>query len=108
MSISDSVEFVEVEVTTNIVSQKPLVKFNNIEDMFSPNQPIYVKTETGIDWKQTGEVVLGDTLVKIDPVSKNVSYITVDSIENFDADDVHEIRTTPYLWFVVGNYLVVS
>ena len=108
MSISDNVEFVEVEVTTNIISQKPLIKFNNIDDMFSPNQPIYVKTENGIDWKQTGEVSLGDELVKIDAESGNVTYTTVNSIEHLDAADVHEIRTTPLLWFVVGNYLVVS
>ena len=108
MTISDNVEFVEVEVTTNNVDQKPLIKFNDIEDMFSPNQPIYIKTKNGIEWKHTGEISIGDMLVKIDTDSGNVSYIPVDKIENFDAGNVHEIRTTPHLWFIVGNYLVVS
>jgi|694.fasta_scaffold02860_10 hypothetical protein len=108
MTISDTVEFIEVEVTTNNIDQKPLIKFNDIEDMFSPNQPIYIKTKDGIEWKNTGEISIGDMLVRIDTDSGNVSYMPVEKIENLDAGNVHEIRTTPHLWFIVGNYLVVS
>ena len=77
MTISDTVEFIEVEVTTNNIDQKPLIKFNDIEDMFSPNQPIYVKTKDGIEWKHTGEISIGDMLVRIDTDSGNVSYMPV-------------------------------
>ena len=108
MSIANDIEFVEVEVTTNNVSQEKLIKFNNALDKFSLHQPIYIKTESGIDWKPTGEVVLGDVLVNINSESGHVSYTSVENIEVLDTDDVYEIRTTPLLWFVVGNYLVVS
>jgi hypothetical protein len=108
MTISDKVDFVEVEVTMNNVDQKPLISFNNSKDMFSPNQPIFVKTNETINWKNTGEVVVGDILVNIDSQSGNISYTPVTNIEIFDKANVHEIRTTPLLWFIVGNYIVVS
>ena len=108
MSISNKIEFVEVEVTTNNISQEKLIKFNNTLDKFSLHQPIYVKTENGIDWKPTGEVMLGDVLVNVNSESGNISYTIVENIEIFDAENVYEIRTTPLLWFIVGNYLVVS
>jgi hypothetical protein len=108
MTISDRVDFVEVEVTMNNVDQKPLISFNNSKDMFSPNQPIFIKTNETINWKNTGEVVVGDILVNIDSQSGNISYTPVTNIEIFDKANVHEIRTTPLLWFIVGNYIVVS
>jgi hypothetical protein len=108
MTISDKVDFVEVEVTMNNVDQKPLISFNNSKDMFSLNQPIFVKTNETINWKNTGEVVVGDILVNIDSQSGNISYTPVTNIEIFDKANVHEIRTTPLLWFIVGNYIVVS
>jgi hypothetical protein len=106
--ISENVSFVEVEVTTNSVSQKELLSFNGSSNKFSYYQPIFVKSESVIVYKNTEDVVVGDLLVNIDVESGNVSYEEVKTIETFPESDVYEIRTQPHTWFIVGNYLVIS
>ena len=106
--ISDNVNFVEVEVTTNSVSQKERLSFNGSENKFSNYQPIFVKDDSGIVYKNTEDVKVGDFLVNIDTESGNVSYEEVKTIETYPEADVYEIRTEPNTWFIVGNYLVIS
>ena len=108
MTIANNINFIESEVTTSNISQKPLVQFNDSETMFSPNQPIFIKTGSTIQWKNTGEVVLGDMIININTESNEVTYVEVKTITNLPEADVYEIRTEPFLWFIVGNYLVVS
>ena len=106
--ISDKVDFVEVEVTTNSVSEKELMSFNGSSDKFSKYQPIFVKNGSEIVYKNTEDVNVGDLLVNIDVESGNVSYEEVKTIEIFPESDVYEIRTSPNTWFIVGKYLVIS
>ena len=106
--ISENVNFVKVEVTTNSVSQKELISFNGSSDKFSYYQPIFIKTGTEIASKNTEDVKIGDFLVNIDTNSGDVSYEQVITIETFSESDVYEIRTSPNIWFIVGNYLVIS
>ena len=108
MSISDSVKFVETEVVKSEVSQKQLIKFNNDESLFSLYQPVFIKNETGIVYKETKDIVVGDIIVNVDNNSGNVSYVPVEKIEILGDGDVYEIRTAPHRCFLVGNYLIVS
>ena len=106
--ISDTVSFVEVEVTTSTVSQKELLSFNGSSNKFSYYQPIFVKDGAVIVYKNTEDVKVGDLLVNVDTESGKVSYEEVKTIETFPESDVYEIRTSPNTWFIVGNYLVIS
>ena len=106
--ISEQVNFVEVQVTTNLVSQKERLSFNGSENKFSNYQPIFVKDDSGIVYKNTEDVKVGDFIVNIDTESGNVSYEEVKTIETYPESDVYEIRTEPNTWFIVGNYLVIS
>lgn len=107
MTISNNVNLVEVEVISTTLSQKELIKFNGSETLFSHYQPIFVKSGENIEWKNTGDVVVGDMLVNINPESGDVTYTTVDTIEILGEEDVYDIRTANSPWFIVGDNLIV-
>ena len=106
--ISDHVTFVESEIVKIEKSQKTLLKFNDLEATFSDGQPVFVKTENGITYKDTGEVKIGDVLVMISEMSE-VSYVEIVNItKTEDLHDVYDVRTTPNPWYIAGNFLTIA
>lgn len=108
MTINNNINFIQAEIVKSIPSKKALIKFNNSETMFSLYQPIFIKSNDRVEWKNTGDIEVGDILVNIDHESGNVYYTAVDTIEIFEEDYVYDIRTSNVPWFIVGNNLVVS
>jgi hypothetical protein len=106
--INENVSFVETEILTIASGKDSLVKFNKTENIFSLNHPIFVKNGEGIIFKNSGNIALGDYLVEIDPESGNVKYTMVESIELMNIGNIYDIRTTPFKWYIVGNYLTIA
>jgi hypothetical protein len=106
--INKTVSFVETEIMSISSNKENLVRFNKSENMFSLNHPIFIQNNEGITFKNSGEIVLGDHLVDIDPDSGNVKYKMVESIELLDSGNVYDIRTTLFKWYIVGNYLTIA
>ena len=107
-TISETVSFVETEIITIASGQESLVKFNNTESLFSLNHPMFIKNNEGIAIKNSGDIALGDYLVDIDTDSGNVRYTMVEFIQLMDTGNIYDIRTTPFKWYIVGNYLTIA
>jgi hypothetical protein len=105
--IDNTVLFTEVTVTTVIAGKKKIIRFNNREELFSDQQPVYIKDVDAVRYVNTSDVKIGSLLVLVKP-DGSVVYERVDIIDVMDEDTVYEIRTTPNPWFIVGEMLVAS
>jgi hypothetical protein len=106
--IGNKVDFTEIKVVDLALNKKPVIKFNNSEQLFSPAQPIFIKNEENIQYKDAGEVVVGDSLLNINILSGEIIFDEVKNIQILPETDVYDIRTSPHQWFIVGNNLVIS
>ena len=107
-TIKDNVTFVETEVLSNTIRENSLVKLNGSETMFAPTHPVFVKDNDNIVVKYSGDVIVGDYVVNVDPENGQITYTVVETIELLDSVNVYDIRTTPFKWYIVGNYLTIA
>jgi hypothetical protein len=107
-TIKDNVTFVKTEVLSTTLEESTLVKFNNSETMFAPTHPVFVKENNNIVIKNAGDIVVGDLIVNVYSENGQVAYIAVEDIEVFESANVYDIKTTPFKWYIVGNYLTIA
>ena len=105
--IDNTVLFTEVTVTTVLSGKKTIIRFNKREELFSDQQPVYIKDVDAVRYVNTSDVRVGDLLVLVKS-DGSVVYERVDNIDVMDEDIVYEIRTTPNPWFIVGEMLVAA
>jgi hypothetical protein len=75
---------------------------------YSVNQPIFIKSENGIQYKNAGEIEIGEIIISVD-TNGVTSEIPVVSVEIDDVEStVYDIRTTPEPWFIVNSTLVIA
>lgn len=116
--VPSKVNLVEVEVVKAEVNEKSeLIKFNDIEDMVSPKQPVFVKKSDAehapnsiiITYKKASEVEIGDILIQVQPEICQVNEIEIKTIEKIPGSyKVYDIRTQPWPWFMIKGFTVVS
>jgi hypothetical protein len=114
--IPATVNFVEVEVVKAEASEKSeLIKFNDLEDLVTGTQPVFVKTansESGeivATYKMASEVKVGDVLIRVEPEQCNVSEVEIKSVEIISGTfQVYDIRTSPWPWFIIKDILIIS
>ena len=107
--LTDKVEFEETIVTESSIGKENIVWFNNDPSVnYTLNQPIFIKTEGGIDSKYIAQLEIGDSLLSIQPCG-TVSSTKIESIHiSDDLQEVYTIRTSPNRYFIAGGNLVIS
>jgi phosphotransacetylase len=55
-----------------------------------------------------GDILVGDTIINIDPNTMEVSSTLVNSIKVADSVEVYDIRTAPYQWYIVEDNIAIS
>ena len=106
--LSGQVSMVEAEVVSVEAKQSVLIGFNGLGKDFSVTQPLLVKTEDGITYKNAGEIELGEVLLG-ETVDGVISETTVESIEKDETETtVYDIRTAPQPWFVTKTFIAIA
>ena len=116
--IPAKVNFVEVEVVKAEASDKSeMIKFNDLEDLVTGTQPVFVKTANAehapnaiiATYKMASEVQVGDILIQVSPEPCEISEIEVKSIEIISGPHkVYDIRTSPWPWFITKGFTIIS
>jgi len=103
------VELVETIVTEATRSHEKAIYFNDdMTVIYSINQPLFIKSESGLTSISAYDVTIGSVLVAVSP-DGTLDETKVESIS--DADEmlvVYTIRTGPQRWFIAGGHLVIS
>ena len=103
-----SVGLTNSKVTSVTLKTSTLIGFNEMSKNYSVTQPIFIKSEGGIEYRNAGEIKIGDVIINVDP-SGIISEISVSSIQVDEAEStVYDIRTTPEPWFIVNSALVIA
>ena len=107
-SMPDSIKFADTQVVSVDLKSSTLIGFNGMGKEYSITQPIFIKNSNGIEYRNAGDINIGDTLVSVDS-SGNVSYIIVESIDLDDKQSVvYDIRTLPEPWFIVNSLVAIA
>jgi hypothetical protein len=116
--IPAKVNFVEVEVVKAEASDKSeMIKFNDLEDLVTGTQPVFVKTANAehapnaiiATYKMASEIQVGDILIQVEPEQCKVFEIKVKSVEIISGNfQVYDIRTSPWPWFIIKDILIIS
>ena len=102
------IEFSNVKVVSITEKTSTLIGFNKIGKNYSINQPIFIKNSEGIEYRNAGDINIGDVIINVDS-SGSVSNIVVESIEVDDFDSkVYDIRTSPEPWFIVNSTIAIA
>jgi hypothetical protein len=107
-ALPEIIEFLNVKVISVTEKTGKLVGFNEIGKNYSITQPIFIKTENGIEYRNAGDINIGDVIISIG-LDGVVSDIVVESIEtdNFESI-VYDIRTSPQPWFIVNSTIAIA
>ena len=106
--LSGTVSFVESEVVSVEVKKSVLIGFNELGKDYSVTQPILVKTDDGITYKEAGVVEVGDVLLGV-TTDGSVTETLVESIERDEVEsDVYDIRTAPQPWFITKSFIAIA
>jgi hypothetical protein len=106
--LGGGISLVESEVVSVEVKTSTLIGFNNLEKGYSITQPILVKLEDGISYKNAGEVEAGDILLGA-TADGNITETVVESIQKDETEsDVYDIRTSPQPWFITKSFIAIA
>jgi len=85
---------------------KTVFYFNNDKkDLFSNEQPMFVKDGDSYVMKYAQNVKSGDIIVKVRYGKKHE--VLVESINKYtEQGEVYQVSCEPYDWFIAGGYLV--
>ena len=85
---------------------KTVFYFNNDKkDLFSNEQPMFVKDGDEYVMKYAQNVKPGDIIVKVRYGKKHE--VKVESINKYkEQGEVYQVSCEPYDWFIAGGYLV--
>jgi hypothetical protein len=108
IQIREKVVLAETTVVKHEIAQKSIVRFNESDTLFSENQLIFVKDGDVVKHKEAGQVQVGDILVTLRIESCEITFETVETIEELPAKNVYDIRCEPSQWFIAGNNIVIS
>ena len=103
-----AVALVDVEVLSVEHSVKDVVGFNNAPALYSAAQPIIIDVDGKFAYTRVGDIAVGDTIVSVDVNSGLISNTLVESIQTQSSQDVYDIRTTPYQWYITEDNIVIS
>ena len=107
-ALSSSVGLTNNQVASVTIKTSRLIGFNDMGKNYSVTQPIFIKSANGIEYKNAGEIEVGDIIISVDPNGITseipVSSIQIDELES----TVYDIRTTPEPWFIVNSTLVIA
>ena len=103
-----AVALVDVEVLSVEHSVKDVVGFNNAPALYSAAQPIIIDVDGKFAYTRVGDIAVGDTIVSVDVNSGLISNTLVESIQTQSSQDVYDIRTTPYQWYITEDNMVIS
>jgi hypothetical protein len=102
------IEFSNVKVVSITEKNSTLIGFNEIGKNYSINQPIFIKNSDGIEYRNAGDINIGDVIISVD-LNGLVSDIVVESIELDDFEStVYDIRTSPEPWFIVNSTIAIA
>ena len=106
--LTSIVGLTNTEVASVTIKTSTLIGFNQIGKNYSISQPIFIKSENGIEYKNAGEIKIGEVIMSVD-VDGITSEILVSSIEIDDKEStVYDIRTTPEPWFIVNSTIAIA
>ena len=107
-ALPETVSLTNSEVLSITEKTSTLIGFNYRGKDYSINQPIFVKTENGITYKNAGDIEIGEILIKVDK-DGITSEVPVTSIEKDDSEStVYDVRTSPQPWFIVNNFIAIA
>jgi hypothetical protein len=96
------------EVASVTLKTSTLIGFNEIGKNYSITQPIFIKSGDGIEYRNAGDINIGDIIVSVD-ANGNISDIPVSSIQiDEEESTVYDIRTTPEPWFIVNSTIAIA
>ena len=102
------IEFSNVKVVSVTQKTSTLIGFNKIGKNYSINQPIFIKSSGGIEYRNAGDINIGDVIINVD-LNGSVSNMVVESIEVDDFEStVYDIRTAPEPWFIVNSTIAIA
>ena len=102
------IEFSNVKVVSVTQKISTLIGFNKIGKNYSINQPIFIKSSDGIEYRNAGDINIGDVIINVD-LNGSVSNMVVESIELDDFEStVYDIRTAPEPWFIVNSTIAIA
>ena len=107
-TLPEVIEFSNVKVISVTEKTSTLIGFNEIGKIYSINQPIFIKNSGGIEYRNAGDINIGDVIISVG-LDGVVSDIVVESIEtdNFEST-VYDIRTSPQPWFIVNSTIAIA
>ena len=107
-SLPEVIEFSNVKVVSVTPKTSILIGFNETGKNYSINQPIFIKNSSGIEYRNAGDINIGDVIINVDS-NGSISNIVVESIEvdNFEST-VYDIRTAPEPWFIVNSTIAIA
>ena len=104
----ETVSLTNSEVLSITEKTSTLIGFNYRGKDYSVTQPLFVKTQDGITYKNAGEIEIGEILIKVDKDGL-IAEIPVTSIEKDDSEStVYDVRTSPQPWFIVNNFIAIA
>ena len=103
-----NVGLTNTEVASVTIKTSTLIGFNEMGKNYSVTQPIFIKSGNGIEYKNAGEIEIGEIVISVD-VDGITSEILVSSIQIDDTEStVYDIRTTPEPWFIVNSTIAIA
>ena len=107
-ALPETVSLTNSEVLSITEKTSTLIGFNYRGKDYSVTQPLFVKTQDGITYKNAGEIEIGEILIKVDKDGL-IAEIPVTSIEKDDSEStVYDVRTSPQPWFIVNNFIAIA
>jgi hypothetical protein len=107
-SIDVDLKLVSVDVISVEKSVKDVIGFNSSNAFYSAAQPIIVDRDGIFTYVRVGDILVGDTIINIDPNTMEVASTLVNSIKVADSVEVYDIRTAPYQWYIVEDNIAIS
>jgi hypothetical protein len=103
-----NVGLTNTEVASVTIKTSTLIGFNEMGKNYSVTQPIFIKSGNGIEYKNAGEIEIGEIIISVD-VDGITSEIPVTSIQMDDTEStVYDIRTSPEPWFIVNSTIAIA